>query len=54
MLPINQLNDKIYAMLWFWFAGLAVFTTLALLYRCAWFFFPAIRVLRISVGVNVY
>lgn len=44
VLPLNNLNEKIFAILWFWFYGLAAVTFVALVYRFSVLISPKIRV----------
>ncbi|XP_026466610.1 innexin inx2-like [Ctenocephalides felis] len=44
VLPLNIVNEKLYAVLWFWFVGLALLSGLALIYRAVVFCCPEVRV----------
>uniref|UniRef100_A0A6M2DL53 Innexin n=1 Tax=Xenopsylla cheopis TaxID=163159 RepID=A0A6M2DL53_XENCH len=44
VLPLNIVNEKLYALLWFWFVGLALLSGLALLYRVLVFSCAEVRV----------
>ena len=44
ILALNIINEKIYVFLWFWFIGVAIFSTLALIYTILILAIPSIRV----------
>ena len=53
LLPLNIVNEKLYVVLWFWFAFLLVFTALILLMRFAFLIMPILRFRKIrSVAPN--
>lgn len=45
VMALNNLNEKIYLFLWFWFAILAMMSTLALLYTIACVFLPVRKII---------
>ncbi|KAG8184155.1 hypothetical protein JTE90_010197 [Oedothorax gibbosus] len=50
LLPINILNSKIYAFLWFWFVFLFIVSCCALVCRCAFFLSPWFRKASLAYG----
>lgn len=53
LLPINALNSKIYAFLWFWFIFLGVVSCFVLICLLAFFLTPKFRVASISSGKRI-
>lgn len=45
VLPLNIVNEKIFAFFWFWFIFLIAISSIAILYRTAIFTFPKFRAL---------
>lgn len=54
VLPLNIVNEKIYAFLWFWFTALAVVTAGAILYRIATFASAPMRQRLLCGGGNFF
>lgn len=54
VLPLNIVNEKLYALLWFWFVGLALLSGLALLYRVIVFSCAEVRVWLLLAQTKKY
>ena len=43
ILALNIINEKVYVFLWFWFVGVAIMSTLAIIYRAIILMVPSLR-----------
>ena len=53
ILALNVINEKIYVFLWFWLFGLAILTSLYLIYNLAAIFLPTLRKRMLSWNAKV-
>ncbi|CAM1324313.1 Inx2 (predicted) [Pycnogonum litorale] len=53
VIPANELNEKIYVLLWFWFVLLSAMTGLLVLYRILLIMFPVVRLYALRFVTRV-
>lgn len=52
ILPLNVVNAKIFAVLWFWYVILAIISVIAILFRMVTFYSPSVRIYIITSHIR--